>query len=94
MVYADEPTVLARVQLYEELLRRLAAGARAAQLYAADHPLVARNLDGLVAVLQQLHQQLPSVAIGIVGDDFVVADTPMPKVSATMADLIRRLKAG
>jgi putative nucleotidyltransferase with HDIG domain len=85
---------LSRVHLYEDLLRRIAAGTRAAQLYAKDHPLVARNLDGMVAVLQKLHQQLPSVAVGIVGSDFVVADTPMPKVSGTMTDLIHRLKAG
>ncbi|HTI37424.1 MAG TPA: HD-GYP domain-containing protein [Vicinamibacterales bacterium] len=84
----------ARTALYEDLLRRIASGTRAAQLYSADHPLVTRNTDGLVDALRQLHEQLPSVAVGIVGEDFVVADTPMPKVSASMTDLIRRLKAG
>ena len=84
----------ARTALYEDLLRRIAAGTRAAQLYAPDHPLVTRNTDGLVDVLRHLHEQLPSVAVGIVGEDFVVADTPMPKVSGSMTDLIKRLKAG
>jgi putative nucleotidyltransferase with HDIG domain len=87
-------TDVSRTALYEDLLRRIASGTRAAQLYAPDHPLVTRNMDGLVDVLRQLHQSLPSVVVGIVGEDFVVADTPMPKVSASMSDLIKRLKAG
>jgi len=87
-------TDAARAALYEDLLRRIASGTRAAQLYAPEHPLVTRNMDGLVAVLRQLHEHLPSVVVGIVGEEFVVADTPMPKVSGSMTDLIRRLKAG
>jgi putative nucleotidyltransferase with HDIG domain len=87
-------TDVSRTALYEDLLRRIASGTRAAQLYAPDHPLVTRNMDGLVDVLRQLHQSLPSVVVGIVGEVFVVADKPMPKVSASMSDLIKRLKAG
>ena len=82
----------ARTSLYEDLLRRIASGVRAAQLYAADHPLVARNMEGLIAVLRQLHQQQPSLVLGIVGTDLVVADTPLPKVSAGMPELIRRFR--
>jgi putative nucleotidyltransferase with HDIG domain len=81
-----------RVTLYEDLLRRLASGVRNSTLYAADHPLVARNLAGLVSVLAALHQQQPSIAVGIVGNDLVVGDTPMHRVSATMTELIRKLK--
>jgi putative nucleotidyltransferase with HDIG domain len=81
-----------RLTLYEELLRRLASGVRNSTLYAPDHPLVARNLAGLVSVLAALHQQQPSIAVGIVGSDLVVADTPMHRVSATMTELIRKLK--
>jgi putative nucleotidyltransferase with HDIG domain len=81
-----------RVALYEDLLRRVAAGVRAAQLYAPDHPLVARNMAALVTGLATLHQQQPSIAVGIVGGELVVADTPMPKVSGTMTELIRKLK--
>jgi putative nucleotidyltransferase with HDIG domain len=81
-----------RVALYEDLLRRIASGVRGAQLYAPDHPLVARNMEGLQAGLSALHQQQPSIAVGIVGQDLVVADTPMHKVSAAMADFIRKLK--
>jgi putative nucleotidyltransferase with HDIG domain len=81
-----------RIAQSEELLRRLASGVRAAQLYAADHPLIARNVEGLLAALQALHQQLGAVTVGIVGSDLVVADTPLPKASAGMGELIKRLK--
>jgi putative nucleotidyltransferase with HDIG domain len=81
-----------RLLLYEELLRRFASGVRAAQLYAPDHPLLGRNVDGLVAALKGLHPQNPSVAIGIVGNQLVVADTPMAKASGGMSELIKRLR--
>src|SRR5260221_14286516 len=47
---------------------------------------------GLVSALAPLHQQQPPIAVGIVGNDLVVADTPMHKLSATMTELIRKLK--
>jgi putative nucleotidyltransferase with HDIG domain len=81
-----------RLAQYDELLRRFASGVRAAQLYAPDHPLLARNVDGLLAVLKQLHQAAPSITVGIVGQQLVVADTPMPKASAGMGELIKRLR--
>ena len=81
-----------RLLLYEELLRRFASGVRAAQLYAADHPLLGKNVEGLLAALRSLHPHNPSVAIGIVSNQLVVADTPMPKASAGMAELIKRLR--
>ncbi len=81
-----------RIPQYDELLRRIAAGVRAAQLYATDHPLVGRSVEGLQAALKGLHQQLPTIVIGIVGADFVVADTPMSKTSAGMTELIKRLR--
>jgi putative nucleotidyltransferase with HDIG domain len=83
---------VSRTVLYEDLLRRVASGVRNSTLYAADHPLVARNMAGLISVLATLHQQQSSIAVGIVGNDLVVADTPMAKVSATMTELIRKLK--
>ena len=86
---SDAPS---RLAMYEDLLRRMASGVRNSTLYAADHPLVARNMAGLISVLTTLHQQQPSIAVGIVGHDLVVADTPMHKVSTTMAELIRKFK--
>jgi putative nucleotidyltransferase with HDIG domain len=80
-----------RLAVYEELLRRFASGCRAAQLYAADHPLLGRNVEGLLAALKTLHQTHLAVTVGIVDREFVVADTPLPKASAGMKDLIERL---
>src|SRR4051812_43602906 len=84
--------VQTRIGQYDELLRRFASGVRAAQLYAPDHPLVGRNVEGLLAVLKVLHAAQPSVAIGIVGMQLIVADTPMTKASLGMAELVKRLK--
>jgi putative nucleotidyltransferase with HDIG domain len=85
-----DPT--SRVQLYEDLLRRLAAGIRAVQLYATDHPLLTRNVDGFLVSLKEVLQQSPSVTVGVVENEFVVADTPLPKASAGMKDLIDKLR--
>ncbi len=82
-----------RTALYDDLLRKLASGIRGSQLYAPGHPLTARNMEALAGVLRQLHGMHPALTTGIVGQDLVVADTPMPKASAQMGDLIRRLKA-
>ncbi|HXH05315.1 MAG TPA: HD-GYP domain-containing protein [Vicinamibacterales bacterium] len=82
-----------RLALYEDLLRRLAAAVRGAQLYAPGHPLTARNVEALAAVVLRLHAVHPSLTAGVVGDELVVADTPLPKVSAQMGDFLRRLKS-
>ncbi len=84
--------VHSRVAQYDELLRRFASGVRAAQLYAADHPLIGRNVEGLLAVLKQLHAYQASIPLGIVGSHFVVCDTPMSKASLGMSELIKRLR--
>ncbi|MDQ3487486.1 MAG: HD-GYP domain-containing protein [Acidobacteriota bacterium] len=81
-----------RPALYDDVLRRFAAGVRASQLYAREHPLLARSVEGLLAALRPLLQSAPSLTVGIVGGQFVVADTPMPKASAAMGELIKRLK--
>jgi putative nucleotidyltransferase with HDIG domain len=83
--------VTARVAQYDEVLRRFASGIRGAQLYARDHPLVAKNVDGLLAALKPLLQQSPALTVGIVAGQLVVADTPMPKATATMGELMKRL---
>ncbi len=80
-----------RVAQYDELLRRFASGVRAAQLYASDHPLIGRNVEGLLAVLKGLHGVQASIVVGIVGTQLVVSDTPMTKASLGMAELIKRL---
>jgi putative nucleotidyltransferase with HDIG domain len=79
--------------LYEDVARRFAAAWRGCQLYASSHPLQQRNIDQLFETLSQLHAERPTVALGVVGDRIVVADTPLPKSAANLAELLTRLKA-
>jgi putative nucleotidyltransferase with HDIG domain len=82
-----------RTQLLEEFIRRFASAIRSGQLYATDHPLIARNTEALRESLAQLHAEQSQIAVGLVGKEVVVADTPLPKASSTMGDLVGRLKA-
>jgi putative nucleotidyltransferase with HDIG domain len=81
-----------RARLADELLKRLAAAVRGVQLYAPSHPLVIRSITALVDTLTIVHASMKSVAIGIVGEELVVADIPVPRAADTMSELIRRLK--
>jgi hypothetical protein len=80
-----------RARLADELMRRLAAAIRGAQLYAPGHPLVTRSIAALGETLVTVHATMPSIAIGIVGDELVVGDIPIPRAAETMGELIRRL---
>ena len=81
----------ARMQLAEELLRRLAASLRSGQLYSKGHPLIARNLDGLGRAIEALHDLAPTIVIGIVADEVIVDDLPIGG-GGTLAPLVRRLR--
>jgi putative nucleotidyltransferase with HDIG domain len=81
-----------RLHLYDDLVRRFASACRGVQLYAPDHPLLGRNLEAFAQTLAQVHATAPSVTIGLVDGQLVVADLPLTKASATMGDLIRRLQ--
>ena len=87
-----EPT--RRLPLYDDLARRFASALRGIQLYAPDHPLIIRNLEALLDALQQLFADDEAVAIGVVGGELVVADTPLPKAASTLGELLRRLQSG
>ena len=76
----------------EDLARHFAAALRGCQLYASGHPLQQRNLDQLLDTIAQLHAERPSVALGVVGDQIVVGDTPLRRVASNLAELLRRLK--
>jgi putative nucleotidyltransferase with HDIG domain len=86
-----DPTT--RFQLSDDLLRRLGASLRGVQLYSPAHPIVTRNLDALADALKLLHAHESTVVIGLLGDEMIVGDQPMSKTSASMGELIRRLKA-
>jgi putative nucleotidyltransferase with HDIG domain len=82
-----------RLRYAEDAVRRFAAAVRSAQLYAPGHPLVRRSLDALVEVIGQLVADQPSVAIGLIGQEIVVADTPLAKAAENYGELIRRLQS-
>lgn len=84
-------TVQARTQLAEELLRRLAASLRAGQLYSRGHPLITRNLDALGRAIEGLHDAVPSIVIGLVGDEVIVDDVPVPG-GGVLVTFVRRLR--
>lgn len=76
----------------EELVRRLAAGMRAAELYAPQHPFVQRSVAGLAAAAAAHLADAPSVVIGFIGDDVVVGDTRLGKGSASLTGFVRGLR--
>jgi putative nucleotidyltransferase with HDIG domain len=81
-----------RARLADDLVRRLAAAIRGAQLYSAGHPIVVRSVSALIESLEMIHASSPTLAIGIVGDDLVVGEIPVPRAAENMAELMRRLQ--
>jgi putative nucleotidyltransferase with HDIG domain len=81
-----------RARIAEELARRLAAALRGAQLYAPDHPIVKRNVAALAETITVALAAHTTLTIGIVEDDLVVGDTPVPRAAETMGELMRRLQ--
>ena len=81
-----------RARLADDLVRKLSAALRGAQLYAPTHPLVTRSLEALSDTLTEVHGLSPSITIGIVGEDLVVGDVPIPRAAENMRELMRRLQ--
>jgi putative nucleotidyltransferase with HDIG domain len=82
-----------KAKVAEELLRRFAAAMRAVQLYAPAHPLVARSIDAFGETLALVHAGAPSITIGVVGEDIVVGDIPVPRAAESMGKLIRQFES-
>ena len=82
-----------RLHVSEEAVRRFAAAIRSAQLYASGHPLVRRSLETFAETVSQLLANEPVVAIGLIDQEIVVGDTPIPKGADNYGELIRRLQA-
>jgi putative nucleotidyltransferase with HDIG domain len=81
-----------RIRLVDELIRRLAAALRAVTLYAPGHPLVERGVTAFAEVLTLMHASAPSIVIGIVGEDLVVGDTPIPRAAENLGKLTRQFR--
>ncbi len=84
---------IARLRASEEFLKKLAAALRGAQLYSPAHPLVRKSFDVLFESLNALLAEQPSIAVGIIGNEIIVGDLPLPKAADTMGEMIRRLKS-
>jgi putative nucleotidyltransferase with HDIG domain len=76
----------------EELVRRLAAGMRAAELYAAQHPLVQRAAAALAESVTTHLGDASTVVVGFIGDDIVVGETRLGKGSASLTGFVRGLR--
>src|ERR1044072_7077605 len=77
---------------FEDLVRRLGATVRAAELYAATHPLVQRTAAGLHAELTPMREGSPTIIVGFLEDDVVVNDFRLTRGSANMAGLLRDMR--
>ena len=84
---------VARLRIADDFVRKLAAALRAGQLYAPSHPLVQRAFDTLNEALQELLIDQQTIAIGIIGQEIIVGDVPLPKAAESMGEMIRRLKS-
>ncbi len=84
---------VARLRLADDFVRRLGAALRSAQLYAPAHPLVQRAFDGLNESITQLLADQPTIAVGIIGQEIIVGDLPLPRAAESMGEMIRRLKS-
>jgi putative nucleotidyltransferase with HDIG domain len=76
----------------DELVRRLAAGLRAAELYAPAHPLVQRSVAALGLAYGDHLSSATSVVVGFIGDDVVVNDTRLGRGSASLTGFVRSLR--
>lgn len=83
----------ARLRLADEFVRRFAAALRGTQLYAPGHPIVQRTLGALGETTNRLLEDEPTVAVGLLGQDIVVGDMPLPRAAETYPELVKRLQA-
>ena len=76
----------------DEIVRRLAAAARATTLYSPDHPLVQRGVDALAALCQVALQQTDAIVIGFISDQVVVNGDRLLKSAASLVGFVRDLR--
>ncbi|MCC7416861.1 MAG: HD domain-containing protein [Acidobacteria bacterium] len=76
----------------EDLVRRLAAAVRSAELYSPAHPLVQRGLDALGAASLDALRASPSVVVGFLGGEIIVDAIRLPGGTATLAGFARGLR--
>jgi len=79
-------------KLAEDLVRRLGATVRAAELYAPTHPLAHRTAAGLHGALVPQLSDAQAVIVGFLEDDVVVNDFRLPRGSGNLAGLLRDMR--
>jgi len=79
-------------QQAEDLIRRLGATVRAAELYASTHPQVQRTATGLLGALTPALNDASAVIVAFLEDDVVLNDFRLPRGSAHMAGLLRDMR--
>ncbi|HVL69101.1 MAG TPA: HD-GYP domain-containing protein [Vicinamibacterales bacterium] len=80
------------VPRYEEFVRRLAATARGATLYAPDHPIVQRGVGALTTLCGAALQRSESLVLGVIGDEIVVNGERLHGVAAALTGFARELR--
>jgi len=81
------------LRVADDFLKKLGGALRAGQLYAPSHPLVQKAFEALNESLTQMLVDDQTIAIGIIGNEIIVGDIPLPKAAETMGEMIRRLKS-
>jgi putative nucleotidyltransferase with HDIG domain len=81
-----------RIRVAEDVLRYFTACTKSVQLYAADHPIVARAVEQFVQTLERALAEAPAVVVGIVDRQVVVDGIPLAGVHGA-ADTADRLRA-
>jgi putative nucleotidyltransferase with HDIG domain len=76
----------------EELVRRLAAALRGAELYSPTHPIVQVGIDALSKAIDDALASTPAIIVGFVGDEVVVDGVRMTRGSASLIGLARDLR--
>jgi putative nucleotidyltransferase with HDIG domain len=78
--------------VYDDLVRRLAAAVRSATLYSPTHPLVQRGVDALVTLCGSIAQKTDAIVIGFIGDEVVVNAQRLPKSAAALVGFARDMR--
>jgi putative nucleotidyltransferase with HDIG domain len=76
----------------EELVRRLGASIRAAELYAPAHPLVERSAQALLGLCTAQLQHTQPLIIGFLEGEIIVNDFRLPRTNATLTGLVRDMR--
>jgi putative nucleotidyltransferase with HDIG domain len=81
-----------QLRVSEDMVRRFAGAVRAAQLYAAGHPLVQRSLDAFAESVNQLLVENQTIPVGVIEQEIVVGEIPLARAAENYGELIRRLE--